>query len=149
MNTLKRSALVPYSARQMFELVNNIEDYPRFLQWCSKSTIVSRTEAEVVAELDIHWKGMTKSFSTRNVLIPYSAMEISLVHGPMRHMKGKWDFVEVSETACKVMLDLEFEFAGSFIDLLFQPVFQSIANSLVDAFCKRAVELYGQTENPN
>ncbi len=144
MNTLKRSALVPYTARQMFELVNNIEEYPRFLQWCSKSTIVSRTEQEVVAELDITWKGMSKSFSTRNVLSPYSCMEMSLVSGPMKHMKGKWDFIEVDEKACKVMLDMEFEFAGNFIDLLFQPVFQSIANSLVDAFCKRAVELYGQ-----
>lgn len=144
MNTLKRSALVPYSARQMFELVNNIEDYPRFLQWCSKSTIVSRTDQEVVAELDITWKGMSKSFSTRNVLYPYQCMEMSLVSGPMKHMKGKWDFIEIDEKACKVMLDMEFEFAGNFIDLLFQPVFQSIANSLVDAFCKRAVELYGK-----
>lgn len=144
MNTLKRSALVPYTARQMFELVNNIEDYPRFLQWCSKSTILSRTDQEVVAELDITWKGMSKSFSTRNVLHPYSSMEMSLVSGPMKHMKGKWDFIEVDEKACKVMLDMEFEFAGNFIDLLFQPVFQSIANSLVDAFCKRAVELYGK-----
>jgi ribosome-associated toxin RatA of RatAB toxin-antitoxin module len=144
MNTLKRSALVPYSARQMFELVNSIEDYPRFLPWCSKSVILSRTEEEIVAELDISWKGMSKSFSTSNILTPYSSMEISLIKGPMRHMKGKWDFIEVNESACKVMLYLEFEFAGNFIDLLFQPVFQSIANSLVDAFCKRAVELYGK-----
>lgn len=143
MNTLKRNALVPYTARQMFELVNNIEDYPRFLQWCSKSTIVSRTDQEVVAELDITWKGMSKSFSTRNILYPYKCMEMSLVSGPMKHMKGKWDFIEIDEKACKVMLDMEFEFAGNFIDIIFQPVFQSIANSLVDAFCKRAVELYG------
>lgn len=143
MNTLKRSAVVPYTARQMFELVNNIEDYPRFLPWCGKSKILTRTDEEVVAELDISWKGMSKSFSTRNLLFPHHAMEISLVTGPMKHMKGKWEFIAVSEAACKVKLDLEFEFAGGFFDMLFQPVFQSIANSLVDAFCKRAVDLYG------
>ncbi len=143
MNTLKRSALVAYSARQMFELVNNIEDYPRFLPWCGKSTIISRTEEDVVAELEISWKGMHKSFSTRNQLYPYHSMDISLVNGPMKHMQGKWQFIDINGAGCKVMLDLEFEFAGGFFDKLFQPVFQSIANSLVDAFCARAVELYG------
>lgn len=143
MNTLKRSAVVPYSPRQMFELVNNIEDYPRFLPWCSKSKVISPTDEEIIAELDISWKGMGKSFSTRNSLTPYHSMEMSLISGPMKHMKGKWDFLPVGDAGCKVMLDLEFEFAGSFIDMLFQPVFQSIANSLVDAFCKRTVEVYG------
>jgi len=143
MNTLKRSAMVPYSARQMFELVNNIEDYPRFLPWCGKSTIVTRTDEEVVAELEIAWKGMHKGFSTRNKLYPYHSMDISLVNGPMKHMQGKWQFVPINDSGCKVLLDLEFEFAGGFIDMLFQPVFQGIANSLVDAFCQRAVELYG------
>lgn len=143
MNTLKRSAIVPYTARQMFELVNSIEDYPRFLPWCSKSKVKSRTDEEVVAELEISWKGMHKSFSTRNHLHPYHRMEISLVSGPMKHMQGLWEFVPINDRGCKVKLDLEFEFAGGFIDMLFQPVFQSIANSLVDAFCKRAVELYG------
>ncbi len=144
MNTLKRSAMVPYSARQMYELVNSIEDYPRFLPWCSKSKVISRTDEEVVAELEISWKGMHKSFSTRNTLHPYHSMDIGLVNGPMKHMQGKWDFVVINEHACKVLLDLEFEFAGGFFDMLFQPVFQSIANSLVDAFCQRAVELYGR-----
>lgn len=143
MNTLKRSAVVPYTVRQMYELVNAIEDYPRFLPWCGKSTIVSRTDEEVVAELEISWKGMSKSFSTRNRLHPYNRMEISLVNGPMKHLQGVWEFLPIQEDGCKVQLDMEFEFSGSFIDMLFQPVFQSIANSLVDAFCQRAVELYG------
>lgn len=144
MNTLNRSAIVPYSARQMFELVNSIEDYPRFLPWCHTSQVLSRTDEEVVAELEITWKGMHKSFSTRNRLYPHDRMDISLVNGPMQHLEGKWGFHELSEKACKVTLDLEFAFAGGFIDRLFQPVFQHIANTLVDSFCKRAVELYGQ-----
>ncbi len=144
MQTLKRNALVPYSARQMFELVNAIEDYPRFLPWCSRSEIISRTDTEVIASLDINWKGMHKSFTTCNRLTPYEQIEISLVNGPLHKLDGLWHFQSLDEFACKIMLDLEFEFTGHFIDKLFQPVFQHIANTLVDAFCKRAVELYGQ-----
>jgi ribosome-associated toxin RatA of RatAB toxin-antitoxin module len=143
MHTLKRSSIVPYTQQQMFELVNNIEDYPNFLPWCDKTEIISRTESHVVARLDIAWKGMGKSLTTRNTLHRYDHMDIELVDGPMKHLEGKWDFVPVGEKGCKVLLNLEFEFTGGFMDMLFQPVFQHIANSLVDAFCKRAVEIYG------
>lgn len=143
MNTLKRNAIVPYSARQMYELVNAIEDYPRFLPWCSKSTVISRDDKEVVASLEISWKGMHKSFTTRNHLHPYEAMEIELVDGPMQHLEGKWGFLALGDKACKVTLDMDFAFSGSLLDTLFQPVFQHIANTLVDAFCKQAVERYG------
>lgn len=142
MNILKRQALVPYSARQMFELVNSIEDYPRFLPWCSASTIINKSDSEIVATLDIVWKGMHKSFTTRNVLMPYHRIDISLVDGPLKHLEGIWIFHTLDEFACKVELELEFAFAGGFIDRLFEPIFQHIANTLVDAFCKRAAELY-------
>ncbi len=144
MHTLKRNALVPYSARQMFELVNGIEDYPRFLPWCHSSQIMSRTDQEVVATLEVNWKGIHKSFTTRNQLYPVERVVISLVKGPLHRLDGIWTFDELDEHACKISLDLEFEFTGHFIDILFQPVFQHIANTLVDAFIKRATELYGQ-----
>lgn len=143
MNILKKNAIVPYTARQMFELVNNIEDYPRFLPWCQSSKIISRTEKEVVATLTINWKGIHKSFTTRNYLFPYERVKIELVNGPLQHLEGIWTFQVLNEEACKILLDLEFEFAGNFIDRFFQPVFQHIANTLVEAFCKRAVDLYG------
>lgn len=143
MHTLKRNALVPYSAHQMFELVNSIEDYHRFLPWCHSSRIISRTKEEVVAELDVNWKGIHKSFTTRNRLSPDEQIIISLVNGPLHRLDGVWTFYALDEFACKIELDLEFEFTGHFIDRLFQPVFQHIANTLVEAFCKRAAELYG------
>ena len=127
----------------MFELVNNIEDYPRFLPWCQHSQVISRTDIEVVAELVVNWKGIHRSFTTRNHLYPYERMDMNLVKGPLQHMEGVWMFHALDEHACKVILDLEFEFTGSFIDRVFRPVFQNIADTLVDAFCKRAVELYG------
>src|SRR5579872_5028421 len=136
MTIIKRSALVAYSARQMFELVNNIEDYPRFLPWCHRSQVLSRTDAMVEATLDIAWSGVHKSFTTRNHLHPYDHMEITLVEGPFRYLEGRWTFKSLSAHACKVGLELEFELTGSLFDKVFQPIFSHIANSLVDAFCK-------------
>lgn len=143
MHILKKSAIVPYTSRQMFELVNNVEDYPRFLPWCQSSQVISRNKKELVASLTVNWKGIHKSFTTRNQLFPYERMDINLVNGPLQHLEGIWTFQALGEKACKIMLDLEFEFTGNFIDKLFQPIFQHIANTLVDAFCKRAAELYG------
>jgi len=144
MNILKRSAIVPFTVNQMFELVNNIEDYPRFLPWCQSSEIMTRTDTAVVASLEVVWKGMHKQFTTRNTLKPYDQVEIKLENGPLKYMEGIWNFHKLNDHACKVTLDLEFEFTGGLIDRLFQPVFAHIANTLVDAFCKRAVELYGK-----
>ncbi len=143
MHTLKRNAIVPYSPHQMFELVNDIEEYPRFLPWCHSSKIISRTTTEVVAELEINWKGVHKRFTTRNVLAPNESIKITLVNGPLHRLDALWNFYSLEERACKITLDMDFEFTGHFIDRLFQPVFQHIANSFVDAFCKRAAELYG------
>jgi len=144
MTMIKRSALVPYSPRQMFELVNAIDDYPRFLPWCRSSEILSQNETEIVASLEIAWKGIHKGFSTHNHLKPYDAITISLVKGPLRRLDGNWRFQALGEKGCKVLLDLEFEFTGNIIDVVFEPVFNHIANALVDAFCKRAGEVYGQ-----
>lgn len=143
MYTLKRSALVPYSARQMFALVDGISEYPRFLPWCSKSEVLSRSDKEVIATLEVNWKGIHKKFTTKNILNAPDSMEMKLLNGPLQHMEGIWNFIPLDEKACKVTLDLDFEFTGSIVDRLFQPVFQHIANTLVDAFCKRAVAIYG------
>lgn len=146
MSVIKRSALVTYSPRQMFELVNNIEDYPRFLPWCQESHIISKGEKEVKATLKIAWSGIHKSFTTLNVLVPHERIDINLVEGPFHHLEGLWEFIPIGK-GCKVNLNLEFEVAGSFIDKLIEPIFNRIANSLVDAFCKRAIEVYGYESN--
>jgi ribosome-associated toxin RatA of RatAB toxin-antitoxin module len=143
MTIIQRNALVPYSTRQMFELVNNIEDYPRFLPWCSGCKILSQTDQVVEATLEIVWSGIHKSFTTRNTLYPVERMDMKLVEGPFRQLEGRWGFMPLGEQGCKVHMELEFELAGGFMDKLFQPIFNNIANSLVDAFCKRAVEVYG------
>lgn len=140
---IQRNSLLPYSCRQMFELVNGIEDYPRFLPWCSGATILHNDGKIIEASLDLSWSGMHKSFTTRNSLLPYEKIDIELVDGPFRHLEGVWRFTPLGEGGCKVELNLEFEFAGHFMDFVFQPIFQKIANSLVDLFTKRAFEIYG------
>jgi len=142
MTTIKRSALVAFTARQMFELVNNIKEYPRFLPWCHQSTVLHQAETEVEASIDIAWSGIHKSFTTRNYLYPDERIDITLTKGPFRHLEGRWSFIPYGDHGCKINLDLEFEFTGHLIDKLFQPIFHHIANSLVDAFCKRAADVY-------
>jgi len=144
MTTIKRSALVGFTTRQMFELVNSIEEYPRFLPWCSASQILNQTDTEIEASLTIAWSGIHKNFTTKNRLYPFEKIDILLVHGPFRRLEGHWSFVSCGDKGCQVNLNLEFELAGHFLDVIFQPVFHHIANSLVDAFCKRAAEIYDQ-----
>lgn len=143
MHTLNKQASVPYTTHQMFELVNSIEDYPRFLPWCHQAQILNKTEQEITASLDIAWKGIHKSFTTHNKLYPDQRIEIFLINGPLQHLEGIWTFQDTPGGGCLVTLALEFEFTKNFIGILFQPIFQYIANTLVDAFCKRATELYG------
>lgn len=148
MTTIKRSAILPYTSRQMFELVDKIEDYPRFLPWCEKSTIHHRDDKTVEATLDLQWSHMRKSFTTRNTMTPYEKIDIALVHGPFRHLEGIWNFTSLGNSGCKIDLVLEFEFTGHFLDKLFQPIFHKMANSLVELFSKRAAEIYGsETRN--
>jgi len=144
MTIIKRNALVPYSPKQMFELVDNIEDYPSFLPWCRKSEILNRQDEQVEATLEIAWSGIHKSFTTRNHLHPFERIELTLITGPFRHLEGRWHFLPLGEQGCKVNMELEFELAGGLVDKVFQPIFNHIANSLVDAFCKRAAEVYGK-----
>ncbi|MDX1901911.1 MAG: type II toxin-antitoxin system RatA family toxin [Gammaproteobacteria bacterium] len=145
---IQRSALVAYPARQMFELVNAIEEYPRFLPWCRSTKINATSEHAIEASIEIAWSGIHKSFSTRNTLTPYEKIHMQLLSGPFRRLEGTWTFIPVDEHGCRVSLDLEFELSGHWMSKLFQPVFHRIADSLVDAFCKRAVEVYGIQGNP-
>lgn len=132
-----------YSARQMFDLVNDVESYPEFLPWCSSTTLLSRTEDKVCAELEMARMGVSQRFTTCNRIVPGKSMDIELVEGPFKHLKGGWVFSALREDACKVELELDFDFSGKLINAAFGAVFYQVANTLVDSFCKRAEEVYG------
>ena len=144
MAVVHKSALVLYSAAAMYALVNDIESYPRFLPWCRSTQVLSRNDDEVRARIEMHKGGVHKFFTTCNRLQKDKMIEIRLLEGPFLRLEGFWRFQALRSDACKVSLDMEFEFANSLLQMAIGPVFKQITNSLVDAFCKRAVELYGR-----
>lgn len=139
-----KNALVPYGAAEMFALVDDIESYPQFLPWCKSAQVLSRNDDEVRATLELAKGKLSKSFTTCNRLQRNKMIEIRLVEGPFHHLEGFWHFKTLDEQACKVSLDMDYEFSNTLLSLAVGPVFSQIANSLVDAFCKRAVDLYGR-----
>ena len=143
MTTIKRSALVPYSANEMYELVNAVDEYADFLPWCESTQVLARDEDSVKARITLKKGSLRKSFSTENRLQPNKVIEMRLLDGPFKHLEGYWLFDSVDESACRVSLDLEFEFSSRMLGLVVGPVFTQIANSLVDAFHQRAREVYG------
>lgn len=145
MSTIQRSALVHYSPAEMYALVNDVDSYHRFLPWCRSSRVVESGESTMLANIEIALGVLHRSFSTRNTLDPPHRIELSLVDGPFRKLHGFWQFDKLkTENACKVSLSLSFEFDNTMMSIAARPVFTQIANSLVDAFTKRAVEVYGE-----
>jgi ribosome-associated toxin RatA of RatAB toxin-antitoxin module len=144
MHRVHRSVLVPYSRAQMFALVRDVAAYPAFLPWCSGTRVRPQAQPEVVeARVDIHYMGVRSHFTTRNVESFPESIELTLVDGPFRELRGLWHFAALREDACKVSLHLDYRFAGGLLGRAIAPVFEKVANSLVDAFAARAESLYG------
>lgn len=143
MTTISKSALVSHSPEEMFKLIDNIESYSEFLPWCAKATEIFRNENNVEASVLISHSGFNKEFTTQNKNTAFSKIEMHLVNGPFKNLDGVWLFEALGDTACKVSLNLEFEFSSKIIGITLGPVFSIIANTLVDAFIKRADVVYG------
>ena len=143
MASIDRSALVEYSAQQMFDLVNDIEKYPQFMQGCSAATIISQSPQEMVGELTLSRAGIRHRFTTRNRLHPPTHIDMSLVQGGFSHFQARWQFDALSETACKLSLAMEFEFQSSVVGFAARQLFSGSADNLVDALVARAKQVYG------
>ena len=142
MTTISRAADVPFSPTQMYQLVNDIEKYPEFLQWCESSKVHTRTDDEVRATLTLAKGGLRKSFTTLNRLQKDKMVEVRLISGPFKHLEGFWRFELLENNLCRISFDLEFEFINKLLSLALGPVFSQIANALVGNFVKRAQQLY-------
>jgi ribosome-associated toxin RatA of RatAB toxin-antitoxin module len=127
----------------MFDLVARIEDYPKFLPWCGGVEIRERSENKVVASIGINYHGVKQSFTTANENEAPTIIRMKLVDGPFKCLDGVWTFKPLREDACKIELDLRYEFSSGLLDKVVGPVFGMIANSMVDSFCKRAETVYG------
>jgi len=143
MPEVSRSVLVAYTPEQMFSLVDAVERYPEFLPWCSGTSVSLRDETRTRATIEIRYRGISQSFTTENAKRAPTDMTIRLVEGPFRELDGQWRFVGLGERGCKVEFRLRYEFSSRLLAKLLGPVFDFIANSLVDAFVKRAQRLYG------
>lgn len=144
MNQVERSVLVTYTPDQMYALVDAVEAYPEFLPWCGGSIVQARDEMRTRATIMIDYRGIKQKFSTENAKERPSRIDMRLVDGPFRHLDGIWDFQALGPAACKVRLQLQYEFASRILEKLVGPVFDHIASSLVDAFVERAVKVYGE-----
>ncbi len=146
MPVVQKSALVSYSADQMFDLVNDVDRYQQFLPWCRDSKVLSSDGELVRAKVEIVHGALHKSFTTKNRIQQGKVIEMRLEDGPFKQLEGFWRFQTLSETACKVSLDLQYEFSSRLIGIAIGPVFSQIANSMVDAFTQRAHDVYGNSK---
>ena len=144
MKRIARSAIVEHSAREMYALVDDIESYPRFLPWCNAAKVEERTHEGVRATLTVGMRGLRQSFTTQNVNRPGESIELRLVKGPFRRFAASWRFTPLSGEACRIEFGLEYELAGALAKIL-APLFDRIADTMVDAFTRRAAALYGKS----
>ncbi|PAV26799.1 ribosome-associated toxin RatA of RatAB toxin-antitoxin module [Tamilnaduibacter salinus] len=144
-HTIEKSALVWYSAGQMFDLVNDIGRYPEFLPWCAGTEIHESGPSEIIASIDVARSGVRHRLTTRNRLSAPETIDMALVDGPFQSLAGGWRFQPLEHNACKVVLVLDFAFSGSLSRMTFGKVFSQAANTMVDAFCQRAIQVYGRS----
>ncbi|WP_045531214.1 type II toxin-antitoxin system RatA family toxin [Serpentinimonas raichei] len=146
MKSVHKSVLIWHSAHEMFALVSDVPRYPEFLPWCSAGEVLEQTPGGMVASIGMSMGGLKKSFTTRNTHVEDRRIHLDLVDGPFSHLEGTWDFKPVgdgSQRACRIDFTLQYGFASSTLSALVGPVFDKIAANLVDAFVKRADQVYG------
>ena len=140
---IQRTALLPYAARDMYELVNDVAAYPAYMEGCVGSQVLVCDDDEMVARLDLAKAGVKQSFTTRNQLVPGRAIIMQLEQGPFDEFAGNWTFEALGAGACRVSLDLHFSMPGKLASAAARRLFQSVSSNLVDALCRRAKQVYG------
>ncbi len=128
----------------MFDLVNDVESYPRFLPWCSGAEVEGAGENNLIATVILSWGGIKQSMTTRNTLQPGRRIDMRLVRGPFKQLAGCWQFDEVADDSCRICLELDFEFKNRILKLALDKVFEHIMYSSVDAYQTRAAQIYGK-----
>lgn len=147
--TIERSAVVQFSAWQMFELINDIEAYPQFMSGCVSAKILERGDGYLVARLELAKSGMRQSFTTRNQLRPPECMTMDLVDGPFKVFTGTWTFTAINDEACTVKFHLRYEFSNFLVGLAAGSMMTQLAGEQVTTLCERAQTVYRpQGANP-
>lgn len=147
MKTVHKSVLIWYSAAEMFSLVTDVASYPQFLPWCDEAAVIEENAHGMTARIGLGMAGLKQSFTTRNTHVKDRKVSLKLVDGPFSQLDGQWDFTPVgkgTERACKIEFSLRYDFDNAALAAMVGPVFDKIAGSLVDAFVKRAGQVYGE-----
>lgn len=147
MKTVSKSVLIWYSPQEMYVLVTDVSQYPQFLPWCDHARVVTEDDAGMMAEVGMAFSGVRQTFTTRNEHTPGRQVSMKLIDGPFSRLDGEWNFTPLgdgSQRACRVELTLNYGFKNATLGKLVGPVFDKIASSLVDAFVKRATQVYGE-----
>ena len=142
MKVVERSALVPYSAEQMYELVNDVDRYPQFLPWCTAAHVEPAAPGEVLASISIAKGVLRTEFTTRNALRPGEEIIMRLVRGPFRKLTGHWHFSTVAQRGSRVGFRVDFEFKSLLASAALNPIFETLCGTIVDAFVARANVVY-------
>ena len=135
---IERSVLLAHPVRDVYALVNRVEDYPEFLPGCSRAEVVTRTESEVVARIEVAVRGRRETLVTRNRLTPDRAIALEMIEGPFRRFEGRWRFTALGDAGCRVDLELSFELSNRLVGAFAAPFLSRIADRVVDAFAARA-----------
>lgn len=149
MKHVKKSVLLWYSAREMYELVVAVSDYPKFLPWCERAEVLEATDKAMTVRLHLNYRGVRHAFTTRNTQVPGESVVIELVDGPFSRLDGTWRFVPIGAPdaqgprACRVEFDLCYAFSSPALEAVVSPVFDRIANTFVESFVKRAEQVHG------
>jgi ribosome-associated toxin RatA of RatAB toxin-antitoxin module len=145
MATVNKSVVVPYTSEQMFNLVNRLEDYPTFLPWCRDIEIHSMDAQQVKATIHIAKGPLVHKITTHNTMLPNERISMQYIAGPFKECSGAWTFLPADHnyTHCNVTFSMDYEFKNKLSALAIEPLFGPIASTLIDAFCKRAEEVYG------
>jgi ribosome-associated toxin RatA of RatAB toxin-antitoxin module len=150
MKHVRRSVLLWYSQREMYDLVTAIADYPSFLPWCHSAEVLEQHQDGITARLGLAYMGVRHAFTTRNVQVPGESVSLRLVDGPFSLLDGTWLFLPLgqpgaeAQRACKIEFDLRYAFASRALEAVVSPVFDKIANTFVESFVRRAEVVYGQ-----
>lgn len=144
MANVKKTVLVPHSAAQMFELVDNVLEYPNFLPWCSNAEVIKREGNLLQARVFMDYMKIKNHFATHNTNTPHSEIKMSFLEGPFKKLDGVWQFQPLGDTACKINFSLDYEFSNALLSKIIGPVFGAISGSLVNSFVKEADRRYGK-----
>jgi ribosome-associated toxin RatA of RatAB toxin-antitoxin module len=141
---IERSALVAYSAMDMYQLVADVPAYPQFLSWCTATMVHEQDSVMQKASLTVVVAGIRQHFTTMNALRSGERVEMRLLEGPFRSLQGEWSFAQLGEDGCKISLELDFEMNRGPMATMFGKGFGKVANRLVEDFCRRAEKVYQQ-----